>query len=320
MRKLVFLTFWALLLTVSFGSYTYAASDIAEQPCDTKFWNQLSSRAWLEAEREIMQNQNLIFKPDTVLAYTCFNKFVDVAAGPGGDIFVHTDYFQKKPIERGYDPGAMEIALKNVVAASAQQYFEGNFGHDYLGGRADKMSIPVKKYKEFDGQVRKDSPYGCNEMANIWQTAKCANFVDNSEFEKTDGFYPFKNMKGHGGGPNVQGYEELKEVRNWPTACKGVDKSAGPHHNEDPNNTATWENQIKFAKNENQALYQFQTPLNEIFKDVGEKLKPGECGKPGIPTGVMVYVKEQEKHMDGACTNPGCTYTAGGKDKAGTCQ
>ena len=48
------------------------AAEIAPQSCDSNYWRQLSSRAWLEAEREIMQNQNLIFKPDSVLQYTCF--------------------------------------------------------------------------------------------------------------------------------------------------------------------------------------------------------------------------------------------------------
>ena len=42
-----------------------ALAQIAPQPCDPQFFRQMESRAWLEAEREIMQNQNLIFKPDS---------------------------------------------------------------------------------------------------------------------------------------------------------------------------------------------------------------------------------------------------------------
>lgn len=297
-----------------------AGGDIAPQPCDTKFWQQMSSRAWLEAEREIMQNQNLIFKADSVLAYACFDQFLNYAARKGGEIFTHTEYFRKLPIEWNA-AGSVDKSMKDVVAASASAYFSGNFSHKYLGGRADKMHIPADDYKKLDGSIQgsKQNPPGfsCTEMSKVWQTAKCANFIDNSEFNETDGFYPFKEMKGHAGGPTVKGYTEIKETRQFPQPCappgpSGDGANKGTHLTGDKGD-GTWESQFRLATNEKDAVYDFGGPLNEIFADVGKKLKPGDCsGKKGIPTGVQIYVKNEGKHQDGACTNPGCTYNEGG--------
>src|SRR5690606_1147706 len=50
-----------------------ASGQIAKQTCDTEVWKAMTQRAHLESEREIMQNQNLIFKPDSILHYTCFD-------------------------------------------------------------------------------------------------------------------------------------------------------------------------------------------------------------------------------------------------------
>ncbi len=50
------------------------APEPAPSACDPDYYETLEARAWLEAQREITQNQNLITKPDSVLQYTCFDK------------------------------------------------------------------------------------------------------------------------------------------------------------------------------------------------------------------------------------------------------
>lgn len=45
--------------------------------CDPEFWDVLKDRAWMEAQREVTQNQNLIPRPDSVLEMTCFDSFLD---------------------------------------------------------------------------------------------------------------------------------------------------------------------------------------------------------------------------------------------------
>ena len=55
--------FFAALLC---SSISYAQNS----PCDPDYYESLEARAWLEAQREITQNQNLIYKPDSALEYT----------------------------------------------------------------------------------------------------------------------------------------------------------------------------------------------------------------------------------------------------------
>ncbi len=307
MKKLLLLLLLSvLLIPSSVRAADPFGLDIAPQPCDAQYWRQMSARAWLESEREIMQNQNLIFKPDSVLEYVCFDQFASIAAWPGGDIFVHTKYFGKKIIERATD-GALEKALTQVVTSSAKSYQNKNFAHDYLGGRAGMMNSANKDYQLKASLMSEKKNYTCQEMSKIWKTAKCANFVDNNKFEDTDGFYPFEAIKKHGEkSKDVAGYaDKIKETRQYPTSLKCSD---------DLGVAGTWEDQIKLATNETDNLYAFHTPLGTVFKDIGDKLKPGACGKKGIKTGVKVITKDGE-HDDGVCTNPGCSWT-----KGGTCQ
>ena len=45
--------------------------------CDPAFREVLSNRAWMEAQREVTQTQNLMARPDSVLAMSCFKQFLD---------------------------------------------------------------------------------------------------------------------------------------------------------------------------------------------------------------------------------------------------
>lgn len=307
MRKILFLS-----LLVAATSFVHIgaskAQDIAPQPCDTKYWEQMHSRAWLEAEREIMQNQNLIFKPDSVLEYVCFDQFVSLAAWPGGDIFVHTDYFGKKIIERGA-AGSMEKGLESVVSGTLDAYkSNAKFTHTFLGGRAEHMDI-ADKNSDFKPATTNQS-YTCKTMANIWKAAKCANFVDNSAFQDTDGFYPFDELKAHNGGKDVGGYaDSIKETRKFPS-----DMSCG---NGASQGVTTWKEQLRKATLEEE-LYKFKAPLSQTFKDVGNRIEPGNCSAAfAVKTGVKVIINGEESHDDGVCTNPGCSYTKGGGCSSG---
>lgn len=285
--------------------YAHAAPDIAPQPCDAQYWRQMSARAWLESEREIMQNQNLIFKPDSVLEYVCFDQFVSINAWAGGDIFVHTDYFGKKIIQRSADE-AMQKALLNVVTESLDAYKEKNFNHSFLGGRAVLMKADMSNSSFQPASNRQK--YACQTMSKIWKAAKCANFVDNSSFDSTDGFYPFEAIKKHKDGEDVAGYADtIKETRIFPSALKCSDSNQGAG--------GTWDDQITLAENKGQDLYKFQSPLGEIFEEVGKKIEPGNCNNPAIKTGIKVIINGEESHDDGVCTNPGCSYTKGGTCK-----
>ena len=294
-------------LSVAQAATAATAPDIASQPCDTQYWKQMSARAWMEAEREIMQNKNLIFKPDSVLEYVCFDQFVNIAAFEGGDIFTHTKYFGQEIIKRASNE-ALHKSLNNVVYASLIKYINNSFGHDFLGGRAGGMSI-TNKDSQFQAPSG-PSGYTCKTMKHVWKAAKCSNFVDNANFENTDGFYPFATIKGHNGTPDVAGYDDIQEVRQWPSSC-GAEPSFGP--------AGSWQQQINLASNMKggggDKLYKFKEPLAAIYEEVGDKLEPGNCNvNTPIKTGIKVIVNDKESYDDAVCTNPGCVY-----NKTGNC-
>ncbi len=76
-----------------FASFIISGSSHAQfaaSPCDPNYYKSLEARAWLEAQREITQNQNLILKPDSVLEYTCFDKHLGVLAAQAPSLFSET--------------------------------------------------------------------------------------------------------------------------------------------------------------------------------------------------------------------------------------
>lgn len=300
MKKLRFLFAIAIIFTIS--APVMVNAQIANQPCDTQFWRQMHAKAWMEAEREIMQNKNLIFKPDSVLEYTCFDQFVAINAEDGGNIFVHTDYFGGQIIPRGA-PNGLDHVLTQVVSNSLNQYRAENFAHPYLGGRASSLNI-ASQNSVFRNANVPVSQYTCTVMADVWRASKCMNFIDNAAFENTDGFYPFDVIVGFNGASDVDGYNGgIQETRQWPTPCNAPPFGTG----------GNWNNQIELATNTSTPeLYPFQVPLGTVYTNVNNMTRPGNCG-PAIMTGIQVITGNNvQPFPDGVCTNPGCTYNQNG--------
>ena len=277
------------------------AGTIASQTCDTQVWKTMEARARIETEREIMQNQNLIFKPDSILSYVCFDKFAGHASENVGVLFTHTNYWQKEIIPWGA-PYGMDNAMQKVVIGSLTPYIQGNFNHAYLGGRGQNIqNLGTPPQPTFSG---KGGTYSCGEMAKVWAAAKCLNFMHNDEFGKTDGFHPFVTLTGQS---NIAGYDSIKEVRKFPTACGG-----------EPIHDSTWEKAFRTSRNEKSfgdpnEQYKFGEPLQKNFKDVRDKIAPAseqKCGQP-VKTGITVILGpgNNKTHEDGVCTNPGCVLT-----------
>ena len=168
---------------------------IATQTCDTGVWTAMSRRAQLEAEREVMQNQNLIFKADSVLTYTCFDNFAAHAALNTGRIFTHTGFFGPPPVNWGA-PNGMDNAMQNVVINSMRPYIDTNFGHAKLGGRGQLIAPNPAMAPHVVEPIGSGRNYNCNTMSQVWMVAKCVNFIHNDAFVTTDGFYPFIDMAG----------------------------------------------------------------------------------------------------------------------------
>ena len=149
---------------------TAGAQSFADTPCDPVYFDSLKSRAWMEAQREITQNQNIIAKPDSVLELTCFDQFNNVLAKEAQNLFSET---QRWGAIEGRVPGkSMGLALNAAVGDSLTTYTSTNFGNI--------MPQP---------QAIKAGSYTCANMANIWKDAKCENFASDAN----QGFFTLKD-------------------------------------------------------------------------------------------------------------------------------
>lgn len=168
----------------------------ADDTCDNDYWESLKSRAWLESQREITQNQNLIAKPDSVLEYSCFDKQLNVLAWyakPGGPLF--------SGLRTWGDPGTnMRLALQRLTGDALIQYERQNFNHDYVGGR-----MVGSKYTM--SPIIENPNYSCDEMDKVWKYAKCMDFIDKPH----DEFFTFAE-------------HAADDKRKLPEPCENSDK------------------------------------------------------------------------------------------------
>lgn len=282
------------------------AKKVADQTCDPDYWHSMTAKAWMEAEREIIQNKNLIYKPDSVMEYVCFDSFMQHSAKHVGNIFTHTKYFGgKEIIPRGRADISLEHTLTSAVTNSYKTYIQNNYSHKFLGERASKLGKGVTADRTL-GDASAMGDYQCAIMANIWNSAKCENFIDNQSFE-SDGFFPFDDLTG--GKNAAKGYKNIDDPRKFPTACAKPNNTAG---------NATWATAIPRATNVSDKLYDFSKPLKKTYDEIRPKLEPGKCSGAaanGILTGVTVITDASGKggYDDGVCSNPGCSFKKNGK-------
>lgn len=287
-----------------------ASAQIAPQTCDTAVWRTMEDRARLETEREIMQNQNLIFKADSVLTYTCFDSLAAHAVQTVGPLFTHTNYWGTQiipPTGRNGVPG-LGGAVQNAAIAAMQTYMTGNFNHALLGGRGSQLGMSQPTVRPVTPQ---GASYSCSQMSTVWNTAKCMNFMHTSQFANNDGFYPFDDLQGFGGSPTVQGYQTKGDVRQFPTACSGAQPV--------PGGWSTFTNGSRNSSNGTtfDLRYQFGTPTGRAFQDVRTLVGGGtstSCAPP-VFTGVQVILTpgtSSQPYRDGVCVTPGCTFQRSG--------
>jgi len=190
-----------------------AAAQFAATPCDPNYYESLEARAWLEAQREITQNQNLIFKPDSVLEYTCFDNHLRELADHADEMFSETTRWGGSvltvPVAQAQH---MDNALDVLVSSALSAYDNANFGSPLLGGRITAWA-PVTAPAEATGTgyvsdaTISGTDYACDIMQAVWMKAKCMNFIDNPA---EDGFFTF------------DAYETDPDKRHLPTRCTGT--------------------------------------------------------------------------------------------------
>jgi len=293
------------LMAVCFPLLVATSTGMAADPvvtsCDPQYMDALESRAYLEAQREISMNQNLIFKPDSVFEYTCFDQIMGTMARSDGDRgnFSESDRWGEVP-----DHGATSLdqAFDEVVSNALVPYISTNYGHTYLGGRSDDDDREINN-------IENPGTYDCSEMLKVWNLARCMNFFDEPD---QDAFHDFEYLKDN-------------DPRQLPTEC--------------PNNGIT-EEWIKRAFNnkENRYVLNPENPMDDdpytddpMFTYLS-KINPvgvtpaDDCAGP-VPTGVVVFRQgfAPEYYYEKVCPNPGCYYkpegdgTAAAPSNAGEC-
>jgi hypothetical protein len=280
----------AALSALMFATLTVAAGTVyagaaPTTPCDPEFMDALEARAWMEAQREISQNQNLIVKPDSVLEYVCFDKILD-ALGSNASFS-----------DGGGTPaGTTAGTLSDLVGQSAGTYVQSNFGHTWLGGRAAGNSV----LDNGPYTVQSGGTYACNNMARVWQLAKCMNMFDKPAH---DGFFDFQ-------------WYSTNDPRRLPTTPAPLAACTAP---------ALFGTTPAIAFNGQQARYMLnpenpndaaQYTVDNVTSYFG-LIDPGQCGDPnipnsdqGIPTGVQITRPgfNPATYEDHVCPNPGCYY------------
>ncbi len=191
-----------LLGFFSCGLAVTAQAQFASDPCDPNYYESLEARAWLEAQREITQNQNLIFKSDSVLEYTCFDRYLTELAAHARDMFSESNRW-------GSSAGNMGRSLSNVLGSALSSYDSSNFDHNLLGGRS-------RSAYNLNGNISRGS-YSCNTMDQVWRLAKCMDFIDQASYSGTaardnDAFFTFAE------------YAADPDKRFLPSRCGGANQ------------------------------------------------------------------------------------------------
>ena len=261
-------------LFVLLSSY-HIANAAVPATCDPEYWNAMRGKAWMEAQREVSQNQNLIYKADSVLEYSCFNNFLRALAGNALFLFSENEAIWLIDVAR-VNPESMDNALNILVANSVNEYIAGSFGHTFLGGRSGEDYEPVGA-NEAPGYV-----YECGAMQAVWNAARCMNFNQTADI---DDFF------------------DLTRYNGWdPRSTLPPDFTCAP----DPR----WEAQQNLANNTPE-VYQEQVieaQLNFFEAGVCDAAPP-------IPTGIQVQRRGgagAATYAEYICVNPGCALARNG--------
>ncbi len=309
------------------------AQEVAESACDPDYYDTLESRAWLEAQREITQNQNLILKPDSVLEYTCFDRFMGVLAKNDDKLFTGSDRWESPNVTLGVGRPDLGGSLNSVVIEAVSSYINANFestgvsgsdgpeSYNLLAGRFDILDLGATDDDggdddsdnplifdhdpepiDLDGNLLTDNSgtYICNVMQRVWARAKCMDFVFD---DSTDGFYTFAQYRDGeqiGEGDDTVLVEDRR--RYPPPACESISER--------------WGEQIK-------AVYDHdETPwMEDTVVTYYSQIEPESCAdlKP-IPTGLVVQRQQDpEIYNEKICLSPGCVYVPSAVNEGKCC-
>ncbi len=258
------------------------APAIADSPCDPTYFDSLEARAWLEAQREITQNQNLIFKADSVLEYTCFDKFANVLATQALSLFSETTKWGTI-----LKDDSMDNALQALVGAAVTDYLDSNFNHNFLGEKWTYITPEPTGDTDYASQAITGGSYSCDVMARVWAQAKCMDFI---EYPAEDGFFTFTQ------------YGEDEDKRYLPSRC---------------NKEVRWNSMLPTAL----TAPPWKDDKVKTYLDKLDPSNCGKAAYQPIETGVTVKRSQGTvtDYKEKVCIQPGCYYEPSGLN-TGACK
>lgn len=323
------------------GPRTGRASPYTGGMCDGNFMNQIYAKAYMEASREVILNEQLIHKPDSVLEYTCFDQFIALTAHNAGPIFSEADTFDSRDVDLetaddsdtttysvNYDDDHLDTVLDTLLLDTLEDYITNNFAHTFLGGETtidNSMNLTSIGGNSYD----------CSHMQTVWELAKCRDFGED------DQFFNFTTLSTED--PRIlinecsPGYSMASgSGSNTPMTITENDRcpaaGGGPYANTNiTNDIIRVANNCEFLFVVYDGILRYFEHLRAPNSTIGSVTY--NC-LPPIPTGLTVRIRQHTlvndpaagqlavvtstdaTHDDMFCPNPGCWYDY----SAGSCQ
>lgn len=210
----------AVCMAVSGAALAAPASHppIADKPCDPDYFESMKSEAWMQAQKQITQNQNQIYKPRSVLEMTCFNKYAGAMAKNSKDMLSGT----KRWGDEGNDQKLVDD-MNKVSGDAYTDYLDANFPKD----KNDPLKVDSDRPSGGDDAIKEES-YNCDMMNRVSEAARCEDFAENPE---TDGFYT--NEEYANSDDKRQLPEQCEKDNRWDLNLTNADHETAPYEKDD---------------------------------------------------------------------------------------
>jgi hypothetical protein len=267
-----------------------AAHAQVDSACDPDYMAALEARAYLEGQREIAHNKDIIQKPDSVLEYSCFHGFLEELAQDAFTMFSETqDWGLILPAT------SMDTALTNLVGNALQNYIDTNFRHGYVNERGgtglNEGIVPPANVNggAWPGVV-------CDHMIDAWNLERGLHFQQEVDWDQYRTFEYYA-----GTDPRERPIDD--GVTRWP-----VDPRADPAFQRAYNVGGGGSTLPYQAPNDGEYVNAGGFYDYDLVQTFLLLLDPGACTAPPIPTGVTVERSNGDTYDEHVCSNPGCYF------------
>lgn len=263
--------------------------------CAVDTWSAMVNQSVLQTRREMVINQTLITKPDSVMAYSCFTEFADRVRMDLGPIFSETKRWvnvevdlwgRTTPVNKELGEYSLDGAIVNAALTPYESWMAANYSYAPLGGTSEG-SAPGGDHADHGHGI--DQAYtACGYQAQVWQMAKCKN----PDAEPM--FYRFEDLVAN-------------DPRQFP-------------HQYACNYTGITQDHINIARGG-------QTRFDNVDLYYDILLPDADACAPPVQTGITVVKTVRDpaqptarnvEYPDAVCLSPGCSYQREGTN-AGTC-